>query len=46
VSRIYLPGEIEWLKQQERLRSGVPVPQKVLEELRHLAVELGVELPL
>lgn len=46
VSRVYLPGEIEWLKQQERLRSGVPVPQEVLEELRHLAVELGVELPL
>jgi LDH2 family malate/lactate/ureidoglycolate dehydrogenase len=46
VSRIYLPGEIEWLKQQERLKSGVPVPQEVLEELRHLAAELGVELPL
>jgi LDH2 family malate/lactate/ureidoglycolate dehydrogenase len=46
VGRIYLPGEIEWLKQQDRLRSGVPVPREVLEELRHLAVELGAELPL
>ena len=46
VSRIYLPGEIEWLKQQERLESGVPVPHKVLDELRQLAVELGVELPI
>jgi LDH2 family malate/lactate/ureidoglycolate dehydrogenase len=46
VSRIYLPGEIEWLKQQERLKSGVPVPREVLEELRQLAAELGVELPL
>ena len=46
VSRIYLPGEIEWLKQQERLRSGVPVPQQVLQELRQLAAELGVQLPI
>jgi LDH2 family malate/lactate/ureidoglycolate dehydrogenase len=45
VSRIYLPGEIEWLKQQERLKSGVPVPPVVLEELRHLAAELGAQLP-
>jgi LDH2 family malate/lactate/ureidoglycolate dehydrogenase len=45
VSRIYLPGEIEWLKQQERLKSGVPVPPEVLEELRHLAAELGAQLP-
>lgn len=46
VSRIYLPGEIEWLKQQERLRSGVPVPQEVLQELRQLAAELGAQLPI
>jgi len=46
VSRIYLPGEIEWLKQQERLRSGVPVPQEVLQELRQLAADLGAQLPL
>lgn len=44
VSRIYLPGEIEWLKQQERLKSGVPVPQEVLEQLRHLAAELDAQL--
>ncbi len=45
VSRIYLPGEIEWLKQQERLKSGVPVPQEVLDELRGLAAGLGALLP-
>lgn len=45
VSRIYLPGEIEWLKQQERLKSGVPVPQEVLDELRQLAAGLGAPLP-
>lgn len=47
VDRIYLPGEIEWLKRQEAERSGVPVPVKVLGELRALAAELGagVDLP-
>lgn len=48
VDRIYLPGEIEWLKEREYRQSGVPVPVRVLEELRELAVELGaaVSLPL
>ncbi len=46
VERIYLPGEIEWLKKQERLQNGVPVPASVLAEIRHLARELGVEVGL
>ncbi len=47
VNRIYLPGEIEWLKAREYRQSGVPVPVRVLGELRALAAELGavVNLP-
>jgi LDH2 family malate/lactate/ureidoglycolate dehydrogenase len=44
VDRIYLPGEIEWRKKQERLRSGIPVPDSLLQELLHLGSELGVQL--
>jgi LDH2 family malate/lactate/ureidoglycolate dehydrogenase len=48
VDRIFLPGEIEWLKWRERKQSGIPMPVKVLEQLRDLASELGVtvDLPL
>jgi LDH2 family malate/lactate/ureidoglycolate dehydrogenase len=42
--RIYLPGEIEWLKKQERLQHGIPVPQSLLRELGNLAKELGVRI--
>jgi LDH2 family malate/lactate/ureidoglycolate dehydrogenase len=44
VERIYLPGEIEWLKKQERLEKGIPVPNSLLLELGKLANELGVRL--
>lgn len=46
VERIFLPGEIEWLKSQERRRSGVPVARSVLRELLGLAAEVGVTLDL
>ncbi|MBC7257756.1 MAG: Ldh family oxidoreductase [Chloroflexi bacterium] len=46
VERIYLPGEIEWLKRQDRLQNGVPVPASVLVGIRGLAQELGVEVAL
>lgn len=44
VNRIYLPGEIEWLKKQERLRTGIPVPHSLLNQLAELGEELGVSL--
>jgi LDH2 family malate/lactate/ureidoglycolate dehydrogenase len=44
VDRIYLPGEIEWLKQRERLATGVPVPESLLQNLNQLADELNVHL--
>lgn len=46
VERIYLPGEIEWLKRQDRLQNGVPVPESVLAEIRALARELGAAVAL
>jgi LDH2 family malate/lactate/ureidoglycolate dehydrogenase len=44
VDRIYLPGEIEWLKKEERLATGIPVPDSLLRNLNQLADELGVHL--
>jgi len=44
VERIYLPGEIEWLKKQQRLRTGIPVPHSLLAQLTELAEEVGVSL--
>jgi LDH2 family malate/lactate/ureidoglycolate dehydrogenase len=44
VDRIYLPGEIEWLKKQERLETGIPVPHSLLQELDNLADELNLDL--
>jgi len=44
VERIYLPGEIEWLKKQARLTSGIPVPDSLRQALEQLAEELGVHL--
>lgn len=46
VERIFLPGEIEWLKRREYRQSGVPVPIGVLKELQGLAAELGIALDL
>lgn len=48
VDRIFLPGEIEWLKWRERKQSGIPMPIKILEQMHDLASELGVtvDLPL
>jgi LDH2 family malate/lactate/ureidoglycolate dehydrogenase len=42
--RIYLPGEIEWLKKQERLQQGIPVPESLLRELGKLAAELDIRV--
>ena len=46
VERIYLPGEIEWLKKQERLEMGIPVPDSLVRGLNELADKLDVQLEL
>jgi LDH2 family malate/lactate/ureidoglycolate dehydrogenase len=42
VARIYLPGEIEHLTEQERSRDGIPVPGAVYNSLMGMARELGL----
>ena len=44
VDRIYLPGEIEWLNQQEARSHGIPLHRGHLNSLAELAVELGVDV--
>lgn len=46
IERIYLPGEIEWLKTQERWQAGIPIAPSVLRELQALAKELDVRVEL
>ncbi|RJQ09518.1 MAG: Ldh family oxidoreductase [Bacillota bacterium] len=41
--RVYLPGEKEAVTRRERLASGIPVSQKLVDDLRGLAAELGLE---
>ena len=43
--RIYVPGEMEWLKRQERLKSGIPVAAGVWKDLETASRETGVALP-
>jgi LDH2 family malate/lactate/ureidoglycolate dehydrogenase len=42
VKEILLPGELEWRRQQEKLRHGVPLDPEVYEDLQRLAAETGV----
>lgn len=44
VERIYLPGEMEWLNQQDGLRHGIPLHRQHLNALAALATELGVDV--
>jgi LDH2 family malate/lactate/ureidoglycolate dehydrogenase len=39
--RVYYPGEIEHLHEQERRRDGIPIEEATWEVLRKLAAELG-----
>ncbi len=43
--RIYVPGEIEWQKREERLKKGVPVAAPVWKDLTAISQEMGVPLP-
>ena len=44
VERIYLPGELEWIHQQDALRNGIPLHPTHLKSLAVLADELEVEV--
>ena len=43
--RVYLPGEIEWLKSQEWRKEGMPLHHQHVKSLVDLAEELSVEVP-
>ncbi len=42
--RVYLPGELEFESQARRSAEGIPIPQKVWQDLVKTGRELGVEL--
>lgn len=42
VDKIYLPGEIEYICKQKRIREGIPLNQPVVEKLKLLAHEAGI----
>ena len=43
--RIYVPGEMEWLKREERLKNGIPVAPAIWKDLTKVSQDLGVALP-
>jgi len=43
---IYLPGELEFIRERERREKGIPLQAKVVEELMALGREYGVPLEL
>jgi len=43
VERIYLPGEIEHHKRQQRLQNGIPLEAYVINALTEVGAELGLE---
>lgn len=45
VERIYLPGERGFLEREDRLKNGVPLHSKLVEDLRTLAKRLSIEPP-
>ena len=44
--RIYIHGEKEFEEAERRLREGIPLDPKVLQELKRIANEFGVEFDL
>lgn len=42
VEELYLPGEIEFLQEEERMKNGIVISEHVLAELNQLADSLGV----
>ena len=46
VEQIFIPGEIEFLTQERRLREGIPVSRTTLFELQQLASQFGVDFDL
>ncbi len=45
VEEIWMPGEMERRRREERLRDGFPVSRVVLDEVRAIGAEFGVQWP-
>ncbi len=45
VSRIYVPGEIEFETKAERLKNGIPIPDAVVKDFVALGEELSLPFP-
>ena len=45
VDEIYMPGELEMQRREQRLRHGFPVSRVVLDEVKAVGAELGVPWP-
>lgn len=43
VEKLLLPGELEWIKTQDRLENGIPVSTAIIRELNAYADKIGVE---
>ena len=43
VKQIYLPGEIEYLSEQERRNKGIPLPEAVYQDILQLGRELDLD---
>jgi LDH2 family malate/lactate/ureidoglycolate dehydrogenase len=46
VDRIYVPGEIEYLKREDYLKNGIPFPPATLARLEQFGKELGITVRL
>ena len=42
---IFLPGELEFSLEEDRMKFGIPIEKNVLQELKELASNLGVPFP-
>ncbi len=40
-----IPGELEYMKEQERLKNGIPLPEDLIKELDEYCQKFGVEMP-
>ncbi len=45
VEEIWMPGEMEMRRREERLRDGFPVSRVVLDDVRAVGAEFGVTWP-
>ena len=42
---VFLPGELEWIKHQQRSKQGIDLPEDLVKQLNQHASELGVKSP-